>query len=272
MAVTPVSLGPSLRAWSLAGVTHILCDGPIDAAHVDADASQPPIHASRSSPAASLPISPPQTAMRISIPSKTRMEATEPLERSTRVERSSPESSGRENPPRNGPLVLPRSDDVPADPRDWPFPWGERLSKSIKAPILWTYHELGEDLLGTGGSDRGAFFKSLIGDLRLPKGSSVFWPSAIPVQNQDGPALMEANPALYAAGVRRLNPQVMIVFGERAIADMGLSGRIKTFRQEMVEGRLLLLLPEIEELLRQSGQRLSAVSLLRAVLASVIFS
>ena len=270
MAVTPVSLGPSLRAWSLAGVTHILCDGLIDAALADVGVNQPPIQGVHSSPKVPPPISPPQTAMRVPTPSKTKMGTEETLERSAGAAFSSLESSGRENPSRNGPLALPRSDGVPADPKNWPFPWGDRFSKSTKAPILWTYHELGGDLLGAGGSDRGAFFKSLIGDLRLPKGSSVFWPSAMPVLNQDGSTRVEANPTLYAAGVRRLNPQVIVVFGERAIVDMGLSGCIKTFRQEMVEGRLLLLLPDIEKMLHQSGQRLSAESLLRAVLASVI--
>ncbi|MDL2210439.1 hypothetical protein LJC26_06520 [Desulfovibrio sp. OttesenSCG-928-O18] len=142
--------------------------------------------------------------------------------------------------------------------------------KLTAAPILWTYHELGADLSGVGRSpERSTFFRELIGELRLPKGSSVFWPCAMPVSGADGEASLCPDPVVFSVGLARLSPQLVVVLGERAMADMGLAGRCGYFRQVMVEGKLLVLLPEIEELLRGAVQRSSAVSLLRAVISSV---
>jgi len=140
------------------------------------------------------------------------------------------------------------------------------FGKVTAAPILWTYHDLGADLSGVGRSpERSAFFRELIGELRLPKGSSVFWPCAAPV----GESAPQADPVAFSAGLARLFPQLVVVFGERAMADMGLAGQCGYFHQIMVEGKLLVLLPEIEEMLRGDAQRSSAVSLLRAVISSV---
>ncbi|MCC8194951.1 MAG: hypothetical protein LIP28_09935 [Deltaproteobacteria bacterium] len=162
-----------------------------------------------------------------------------------------------------------RAEGAPPEPADWPSPWADWFARISPAPVLWSYHELGADLLGpVRSSDRSDFFKKLIGELQLPKGSSVFWPSAMPLAAKDGGELA-ADAVIFSAGIRRLKPQVVVVFGERALEDIGLSGSIRPFRQELIEGKLVLGLPEIAALLRNSGQRASAVSLLRAVLSSV---
>ncbi len=267
MAIALVSLGPALRAWSQAGMTHILCDEPVAAFIGDFGQTAQETRLVATTP---LPTALPQA--RTPTPSRKEAVDTAASERTAESGTLASKASGGAKPHSVGYLTLSRSDGVPNEPNHWPFSWADRIAKSVQAPILWTYHELGTDLLGAGSPERSTFFKSLIGDLRLPRGSSVFWPSAMPPTNQNAPARLEANPAVYAAGVRRLNPQVMVVFGDKAIEDMGLAGRVKKFRQEMVEGRLLLALPDIEELLRQPRQRQSAVSLLRAVLASVNFS
>lgn len=160
-----------------------------------------------------------------------------------------------------------------AGPAVWPGPWADWFAKIAPAPVLWTYHELGADLTGTGRSpERSAFFKNLITELRLPKGGSVFWPSAMPAAEGETEPRLAAAADVFSAGLRRLTPQIIVAFGESTLADIGLAGKILPLRQAMVEGKLLLCLPEIDLLLRDQGQRTSALPLLRAVLLSATFS
>ena len=289
MAVTPVTLGPTLRAWSLAGVTHILCDGPVDPVYLGNDApavlrptapaSMPP-RADTPSRVASIPGTGKPAPARAATPAQETGEPTPtaPAPSATNVadRANSVSATGGQSPTAvtsgSASLAFAARHEAPANPADWPGPWSSWFGRVAPAPVLWTYHELGADLTGIGRSlERSAFFKNLITELGLPKGSSVFWPSAMPMAEAEGEAAPVANPAVFAAGLARLGPQVVIVFGEAALADMGLAGRIRPFRQEMVEGKLLLCLPEITTLLRNQTQRGSAVSLLRAVLSSVAF-
>lgn len=94
----------------------------------------------------------------------------------------------------------------------------------------------------------------------------------MPVADASGEVRLRADAALFAAGVSRLMPRIVIVFGENALEDIGLGGRIQPLRQAMVEGKQLLCLPDIDALLRNQGQRASSVPLLRAVLASANLS
>jgi hypothetical protein len=162
---------------------------------------------------------------------------------------------------------------IHADPNAWPEPWKGWFAAIAPAPVLWTYHELGADITGIGRSaGRSAFFKNLIAELGLPKGGSVFWPSAMPAAHEEGEGVLRAHQAVFSAGLLRLAPQVVVVFGEAALADMGFAGLIRPLRQTMVEGKLLLCLPEVGALLENETQRASSVSLLRAVLASISYS
>ncbi|SBW04723.1 conserved hypothetical protein [uncultured delta proteobacterium] len=286
MAVTPVSLGPSLRAWSLAGVTHILCDGPVDPVYLGGEGAAPARTAPRppfqrpGQPSGAVPGQAPDAAragqgMPPAAPAKDISGEASPGVKSTAGERPSagPEAARAPRVPAGTALAFAPATGAPDDPAAWPDPWKGWFARITPAPVLWTYHELGADLTGIGRSaERSAFFKNLIGELGLPKGSSVFWPSAMPVAEGGEDAALQPHPAVFSAGLARLRPQVVIVFGEAAMADMGLAGRIRPFRQEMVEGKLLLCLPEIGALLQNQGQRASSVSLLRAVLLSVSYS
>lgn len=256
MAVSPVSLGPSLRAWSLAGLSHILCDGPVDPVFCGAEGSSArPVRPER-------PVLPPP-AMPPRVPSSATARPVAGIPSEPAEANREPQAVSRTK------ASFAATDGVAADPAAWPAAWKNWFSRIAPAPVLWTYHELGADLTGIGHSpERSAFFKKLLGELGLPKGSSVFWPSAMPMAKEGEDAALRAEPAVFSAGLSRLNPQVVIVFGEMALEDMGLAGRIRPFRQEMVEGKLLLCLPEIDVLLHNQGQRASSVSLLRAVLAS----
>lgn len=248
MAVAPVSLGPSLRAWSLAGVSHVLLEGSVSA-----------LHANLAARPSSLPGTPP--ASRAGGPSG------EPAFPGAASPASPPIQDAKPPSPMSRPLGFASFADLPKDPAAWPEPWAGWFAKISGAPVLWTYHELGADLVGVGRSPaRSAFFKELIAELRMPKGSSVFWPSAMP-SLEDGS--LRASPAVFAAGLSRLSPQIVAVFGERAMNDIGLSAHGGYFGQTMVDGKLLVLLPELDDFLQGTAQRASAVSLLRALFATI---
>ncbi len=250
-----------MRAWAQAGLTHLLCDGPVDPANEPTG-----VPANEAAAAVPLPKAgvPPTVAGN---PARVQGVAA-PAAPAGGPRGAVAATAVAANP--EGALDEPRPREVapPPDPVAWPETWRAWYEKISPAPVLWTYHELGADVTGIGRSTaRSAFFKQLLTDLRLPKGSSVFWPCAMP-SGADGSPL--ADSPVFASGVQCLSPQMIVVLGETALEDIGLAGRLKPFRQDMVDGKLVLLVPEIETLLHDRKQRASAESLLRAVLASII--
>lgn len=251
MALTPVTLAPSLRAWASAGITHILFDAPV---HVPATLSL----CQNSAPTEG------------NKPSVQRFAPDAPKTTPTQRDAAPADSNVRSSPPVYA--FAPR-DGVARDPADWPQPWADWFGKISSAPILWTYHELGADLTGIGrSSERSSFFRGIITELRLAKGSSVFWPCAMPDARSPQSSEPLADPAIFSAGLARLSPQLIVVFGKKALEDLGLPFEGTYFRQVIVEGRLLLVLPEIGDLIEGVAQRSSALSLLRAVVASIQFT
>lgn len=276
MAVTSVSLGPALQAWALAGVTHILCDEAVGSVFPGEGAfGQSDIESRLSTREPLPPRLPPHQDGQV------RGEAARIAERFAPPAAAAPRaagapggedvSRGTAQPAGEGrPLLFAPRDGVAADPATWPEPWAGWFAKIVPAPVLWTYHELGADLTGIGRSpERSHFFKQLIGELRLPKGSSVFWPCAMPAMDETEELSLRSDAAIFSSGLARLMPHVVVVFGKTALADIGLAGKIQPLRQAMVEGKLVVCFPEINVLLHDQGQRSAAVSLIRAVLGSV---
>lgn len=249
MPVTSVSIGPGLRAWADSGLTYVLLEGTV--AEFEAAASEQNRNVVAAPVAkAGLPAVA-QAAKVDALPGAVTTPTTQPKV-------ATPAAS----------LAFASSKNISRSPAEWPEPWAGWFAKTTPASVLWTYHELGADVTGIGHSrERSGFFKGLIGELKLPKGSSVFWPTAMPSPDTS----LQANSPLFAAGLRLLMPRVIVVFGESALADMGLSGSVTQFGQVMVEGKLLVLLPGIEELLCGEAQRSSAVSLLRALFSTINF-
>ena len=68
----------------------------------------------------------------------------------------------------------------PLPREDWPKAFQDYFQKISPSPVLWCYEALGDDLLGTPDQERSQCLKQLIGELRFPKGTSVFWPPALP--------------------------------------------------------------------------------------------
>ena len=140
----------------------------------------------------------------------------------------------------------------------WPEPWRERLKKTLPAPLVWTYPELGEDLSGAGDKDRSACLKQLIGSLALPKGSSAFWPLRLPSAPGSLPDAQAAQGSrntpdasrYFQEGLLLLHPQAVILFGERSVELSGLNLRLGgTFVQAVLAGVLYIVLPDFATLL-----------------------
>ena len=262
MAVTSVSIGPGLRAWIDSGLTHVLLDETVAEFEAAAVSERNSNNIAVFSPSVAEPAESSVPSSKPIKPMRTKPDVT-PGPTVGGISTVQPKAVSVA-----AALAFASSKDIPRSPLDWPEPWAGWFAKTAPASVLWTYHELGADVTGIGHSrERSSFFKSLIGELGLPKGSSVFWPSAMPSAD----ASLQADASLFASGLRLLMPRVVVVFGDSALEDMDLSGKIKQFGQVMVEGKLLVLLPGIEELLHGEAQRSSAVSLLRALFSTVNF-
>lgn len=279
MAVTSVSMGPGLRAWMDSGLAYILLEGTT-AEFAAAAIPAPPLPVAGASRFSGGQAKPSATAS----PSSGRKgyerkaDVAAPHAPAASVAGSGASASRGADAPAvreahgsaAAPVTFAFAGDLSASPSQWPTPWRDWFMKCVPAPVLWTYHELGADVTGTGHSqERSAFLKRLIADLALPKGSSVFWPSSMPSAGGDlSPA---PHAPLFAAGLRLLQPRVVVVFGDAALEDMDMRDRVRPFGQIMVEGKILVCLPDIGELLRGDAQRASVISLLRALFATCNF-
>ena len=250
MAVAHVTLSPYLQAWSAAGVSHVLFEQPVQiAAVLAAQKSMPTMDGGAATVPAAAVRQVPHTG----------------LQTLARVSKMQPTADvvGRTFASREG---------LSEQAAVWTPAWSLFREKAIQAPIVWTYHELGADLSGTGRStERSAFFRQIIAELQLRKGSSSFWPCALPFVGADGVISFEASPAYFAAGIDLLAPRLVVVFGRRALSDIGLDDGIPYFTHILVEGKLIVFLPEVSDLLQGVAQRASSVSLLRAVVATLSF-
>lgn len=79
--------------------------------------------------------------------------------------------------------------------------------------VIWTYWELGGDMLGTPSAARRAFLQQLIQLMRLPRGSIGFWPVCVPEGEQLVPDVSR-----FWQGVTRHGALHVCSFGEQATA------------------------------------------------------
>ena len=99
---------------------------------------------------------------------------------------------------------------LPADPALWPDPWPALFAKAPARPrLVITYADLGYDLTGQADPRRGGLWRTLLRDLDLAgKNAVAFWPFALPTHT-----MLTENPRHFAAGISRLAPAVLAVFG-----------------------------------------------------------
>lgn len=286
MAVIAVSLAETLRPWRAAGITHLLANSELipDAA-LEADGHYPP--ASNTAPespygaAAEVDASPVAGSVVASGPAKV-------------VSKEHPKESRdafADTPPPAA-VFRPRSGMGPAlansDPTAWPLPWQELFSRTRPAPVVWSYAELGVDLGIHPCKERSLLLRQLISHLHLPKGSSAFWPVWLPENHrgtsadnsslptaQEGEVLTldcshNGSQDFFQAGLRLLNPRLVILLGQQAVALTGLPLEISlSFTQQVAGGILFVLLPDTAQLLATPALTDRTCLFLRSALAAV---
>lgn len=148
------------------------------------------------------------------------------------------------------PSVSPSANDLalsPPVPADRPLPeaWAAVLRKVKPAPVVWTYAELGEDLLVQGSPERGKALRELIGSLALKGGTSTFLPARVPGGAADG-----SEAWCFQALLQRLGGRILVALGPEALA-LGpyASLGLEPFREKIVQGRMIFCLPAFSEIL-----------------------
>jgi hypothetical protein len=130
---------------------------------------------------------------------------------------------------------------------------------------------LGEDLLLGGSKERSAALREMISRLRLPRGSSAFWPARLPGSLLPPAAARPAGPPApdyFRAGLKRLGVRFLIVFGQGALAGTAYEALpLKPFSEQLSDGRLILTLPDFSSLLAVPDRLDKVVFFLNSVLS-----
>ncbi len=106
----------------------------------------------------------------------------------------------------------------------WPEDWQKLLARTKPGRIAWTYTDLGYDLSGYASPERRKYLQELLAFMRLPKGSSTFWPIGIPTKGSDGSITLDIRPDLFWAGIAKLGIRYIIFLGSDAAAKTGCAG------------------------------------------------
>ena len=240
-----MSLPPHLAPWSHAGIGCLLADAPLPP-ELGLLASCLPAAGPVAAPAAASPAPP----------------APATVAAAERWHRPTPDA------PRGGEPKSAATSKLPAfiPPEHWPPLWRERLRATGKAPVLWTYLELGEDFYGTPNPQRRDLFTRLLRDLGHRSGTHSFWPCALPAQPiGGGQTVLAPDAGLFWSGVRELGARVLLVFGEAAFAAMGIAP-LPPLRQVRQQGLLIMALPPAEDLVTNQGRYAPMLSFVRTAL------
>lgn len=167
-------------------------------------------------------------------------------------------------------------------PEQWPDPWRVLLGKTPHpAPVLWTYWALGLDLSGCADAARRDTLRRILGALQQPRGSNAFWPIAMPESGAeaasssaggtaDGTAASATEPVcdtgLFLAGVERIAPRLVVVMGSKALRAFAPDLRARPYQQIPWRGRLLIVLPDMDNLIAAPATVEAVIAYLRTAL------
>lgn len=298
MLADPLKLLPALRPWQRAGVEFLLAEHSLPAPWSLCIAAPPPLPARATSarsamgtrPAPSrVPSAPPAEEYARSAPVSAARQgyrpappATSAISGPTPVTTSAPSSGFAPSaPPASGTSLPPAAGPPPAL---WPAVWQERLTKTAPAVVLWTYWALGEDLCLRPDPARRALLQKLLGDLGHPSGTHSFWPAALPAstasptasptappdapQEADAsPKELQANPEIFWAGVQALKARALVVMGSPALKALDLPPRLRPFQQTRHQGRLIVVLRDVDFLAKESHRYDAVREFLKQALA-----
>lgn len=97
-----------------------------------------------------------------------------------------------------------------APPEPWLSQWNRLAARPC--PLLWSYFELGPDLLTSGPCQRLALFSKICASLKIPQEWIVFWPLAENTAQGLKPRL-----DIFWQGVDWIQPAYLVIFGQQAM-------------------------------------------------------
>ncbi len=103
----------------------------------------------------------------------------------------------------------------------WPEDWQKLLARTKPGRFAWTYTDLGYDLSGYASPERRKYLQELLAFMRLPKGSSTFWPVGLPKKGSDGSITLDIRPDLFWAGIDKLGIRYIIFLDSGSAAKTG---------------------------------------------------
>lgn len=282
MAIDSITLLPSLRPWQRAGVEFLLAEQALPAPWSLCIAAAPGALQQHTAPRTQRPAHVPEQE---AAPHRRPVQTPASAGSAAAVEHSAPRTLARSASgatPSAGSTALPgttissgvvssgsgaapqtaaKPSAVPdLAPALWPGPWQERLKKTAPAAVLWTYWTLGEDLCVRPNPARRALLQRLLADLAHPAGTHSFWPPALPFADSDSAVdcELQANPEVFWSGVQALKARALVVMGSPAIKALELPPRLRPFQQTRHNGRLIVVLRDVD-FLAQETHRYDAV-------------
>lgn len=148
-----------------------------------------------------------------------------------------------------------------------PGPWQKLMQKLRPAPVIWAYAELGHDLMLQGDPKRSAILKHMIGGLRLPAGTSSFLPLNVPGMDA---AENELEKTLFWQVLNHLKGRVVVILGQQSFAASPFAAaKLNVFQEQVLGGKLVLCLPDLATLQKDSAMLDSTIIYLRSALQRI---
>lgn len=159
----------------------------------------------------------------------------------------------------------------PLPESSWPAIWREQFGHTKRGRIVWTYANIGKDLLAGRNPDsaesvesaqararRSQMLRKLLGALKYPAGTHTFWPCQLEESLE---------PEIFWSGVRALGSRGVIILGEDCATAL-LGSKASPFTSPIFRGHRAIVLRALEDYSDQDHE--SIVSFLRSILAQVV--
>lgn len=258
MAVNPVSLCADLQAWHSAGLSFLYFPEVEASALLSASANvRPKLKADRPTGAQKQPFAVNSSSSQVSTCIS---QKNGPMGQSCgdvsagpdalaqgRVAACAGETAATPAAASGNAAAYPAGQSGPARPDSVALPeyWRALQPKLRPAPVIWTYLELGQDILVKGDPARSNALKELIASLGLTRGTSSFLPLVVPQGAQDG-----SEGWCFQSLLGQLGGRVVIVLGADSLARSPYAeSGLACFQERIVQGRMVLCLPSFAELL-----------------------
>lgn len=152
--------------------------------------------------------------------------------------------------------------------------WAERLAATRRGLIVWTYAELGQDLLGVQSealAARRAFLGQLLKDMNNPAGTHTFWPVMLPqaLPAQSGESFVP-NADAFWSGMTKLGARAVVAMGEAAVQALDLPEPLPLMQQMRYNGTLVLSVSDVAELLANNTLYRTMLTYVRTFLGPLI--